>query len=169
MWSICPCAHILGSKCQNYGTSPISTTKYMFHIFSIHVVRKVELLFWDSYAMKKGTFTAREHRPSTKFKIRWPLINQWQIVVFSWFSDKQQSVRDSDSPSAGDQGFGPGAEACPREPARTEAAGRVLHQESHPVPKDSTNQFPHWWVMFVLVVLTGECLREKFSQNGWMS
>lgn len=66
-------------ECQTQRTSPMPATKYAFHIFSVYVTEKVELLFWDIYATKRDGFTAR---PSAEVQICWSWVNGNILLSF---------------------------------------------------------------------------------------
>lgn len=76
------CAHILGLKRQTQKSSPVPTTKWVFHIFNGYVAEKVELLFRDIYAMMKDILAARQDRPSAEFKICLSWVHQY-LLLFS--------------------------------------------------------------------------------------
>lgn len=87
---------MLGLKGQSQKSSPIPTAKYVFHIFSIYVVKKVGYLGRDEIDSEAGQAFSRVEglltvgSPVTCF------------IFLALLSDKQQGPWNSDNPPAGD-------------------------------------------------------------------
>lgn len=83
MWSICPCAHILGLNVRPRGFLPCLPLNMPF-IYLVYMWRKRgSCYFWDIYATKRDGFTARQYKPSAEVQICWSWVNGNILFSFS--------------------------------------------------------------------------------------